>query len=189
MASQRWNRFVSIAFLSCSLAACGGAPAMSNTFTQPGTQPSVAQTAVPPVTQTNVPMTDGGLVANETPESISSLRQAWLDTHATNYRYIIERSCFCTEDARGPVTVEVRGEQVTVTTVATGATNNQFFDDVNTITKVYDMLEQHASEGADEISVTHDAATGVPQMIKVDISYQMADEEQFYTISNFEVLP
>ncbi len=137
--------------------------------------------------QTEVPTT-GDTSGVQTAEDIAKHRQEWLDKNVANYRYTIERSCFCIEQARGPVTVEVRGDNVTVTSVATGDPDTEYFNDVNTITKVYDLLEKQANDGADEIVVTYDDANAVPLSIKVDIDFQAADEELYYTISNFEVI-
>ena len=181
MYSRRWTNYVSAAFLALSLAACGNA-AGTNTPPLPTNQPTIV------VTPTEAPAGQAETPGSQTAEDITKHRQEWIDKQIANYRFTIERSCFCLEQSRGPVTVEVRGDQVTITNVATGEQGNDSFNDVTTITKVYDLLAQQAKDGADEIAVTYDDANAVPSTIKVDVSFQMADEELYYTISNFETI-
>lgn len=185
MNSRRWTKYVSAAFLAVSLAACGNA-AVTNTPPLPTNQPTVVVT--PTEAPTEVPAGQAESPGSQTAEDITKHRQEWIDRQIAKYRFTIERSCFCLEQSRGPVTIEVRGDQVTITNVATGEQGNDYFNDVNTITKVYDLLAQQAKDGADEIAVTYDDANAVPSTIKVDVSFQMADEELYYTISNFETI-
>ena len=171
MIKQRWMQYISAALLSVSLVGC-------SVVVPPVQAPTPIETPSDPTANPDI----------QTADDITEHFQVWLDQNITNYRYTIERSCFCVEEARGPVTIEVNGDQVTITDVATGAEGNEFFDDVNTITKIYELLQTAAEEGADEITATYDDVTGVPLTLKIDKSFQMADEEMFYTISNFEVL-
>ena len=195
MVSRRLTKHVSAAILTFSLVACGNAPVV-NTPSQPAAQPTTVQTEVPTagpiVIPTQVPAAETPTTSDtpgvQTAEDIAKHRQEWLDKNITNYRFTLQSSCFCPEDMRGPVVVEVRGDQVTVTNPATGEPGNEVFNAVNTITKLYDLLEQQANDGADEIVVTYDDANAVPLTIKVDIDFQAADEELYYTISDFEVL-
>ena len=194
MFSRRWTNHMSAALLAFSLAACGAAGVPTTNNAQPGAAPTVGQTEVPsaptevatPVAEPTVaqPETAGG----QTSEDIAKRREQWAAQNVTNYRYTIERSCMCVEESRGPVVVEVKGDQATVTNAATNEPGGEFFADVDSITKIYAMLEQQANDGADEIVVTYDETNAVPLTIKVDVDFQMADEELYYTISNFETI-
>lgn len=172
MIKQRWMQLISAALLAVSLVGC-------TVVIPPIRVPTPTETPSDPTVNPDV----------QTAEEIAQHFQVWLDNNITHYRYTIERNCFCVEEARGPVTVEVQGDEVTITDVTTGTQGNEFFEDVNTITKIYDLLQTAADEGADEITATYDDVTGVPLTVKIDKSFQMADEEMYYTISNFELLP
>lgn len=156
------------------------------TTTQTAGPETETPTTETPTTETPVGQAPEPIV--QTPEDIATRRQQWIDKNVTKYRYTIERSCFCAEDARGPVVVEVDGDTATVTNASTGAPGSEYFNDVNSITKIYDWLEKEANDGADEIAIAYDDATGVPLSIKVDKDFMMADEEMYYTLSNFEVV-
>jgi hypothetical protein len=195
MFSRRWTNHMNAALLAFSLAACGasGVPATNNG--QSGDATTVGQTEVPSApTEVTTPVVAEPTVAQpettggQTAEDIAKHREQWAAQNVTNYRYTITRSCMCVETARGPVVVEVKGDQATVTNEVTGEPGGEFFADVDSITKIYALLEQQAKDGADEIAVTYDETNGVPLTIKVDVDFQMADEELYYTISDFETI-
>ena len=109
-----------------------------------------------------------------------------------NYDFTLERQCFCPEDWRGPVNIQVRnGATVSVTYVSSGAAVTEGkFDNADTIDKLFTMLKNaYAGKGdfeqkADTINVTYNAQMGYPTTFFIDVSQIIADEEQGYTVTN-----
>ena len=126
------------------------------------------------------------------PQELDTAEKLWKDQGLKNYDFTLERHCFCPEDWRGPVNIEVRGgAAVSVTYVSNGlAVTEGKFDNADTIDKLFTMLEDaYAGKGdfdqiADSIDVTYDAQMGYPTYLFIDVSQLMADEEQGYTVTN-----
>jgi hypothetical protein len=110
----------------------------------------------------------------------------------SSYDFTLERQCFCPEDWRGPVDIQVRdGVAFSVTYVSTGQpVTDGKFDNADTIDKLFTILENaYAGKGdfeqkADTINVTYDAQMGYPATFFIDVSQLIADEEQGYTVTN-----
>jgi major membrane immunogen (membrane-anchored lipoprotein) len=127
------------------------------------------------------------------PQELTASEKLWKDQGLKNYDFTIERQCFCPEDWRGPVNIQVRnGAAVSVTYVSGGAAVTEGkFDSADTIDKLFTMLKNaYAGKGdfeqkADAINVTYDARRGYPTTFFIDVSQLMADEEQGYTVTNF----
>jgi Family of unknown function (DUF6174) len=117
-------------------------------------------------------------------------RELWNRQNISNYRYTLSNSCFCIPDARGPVIIEVRnGQTVSITSVATGQpADPQFFQQYNTIPKLFNVIRDAIQRQADNLDVTYNHKLGYPTQINIDYETQIADEELFLTIENFQVL-
>jgi len=126
------------------------------------------------------------------PQELTAGERLWKDQGLTDYDFTLERQCFCPEDWRGPVNIQVRdGVAVSVTYVSTGgAVNDGKFDNADTIDKLFTMLENaYTGKGdfeqeADTINVTYSSQMGYPTSFFIDVSQQIADEEQGYTVTN-----
>ena len=126
------------------------------------------------------------------PQELTDNEKLWQDQELENYDFTLERHCFCPEDWRGPVTIEVRDEaavSVTYQTDGTDVTEGKF-DDVDTIDKLFTLLSNaFTGKGdfeqiADSVDVTYDNQMGYPVTLYIDVSQLMADEEQGYTVTN-----
>ncbi|RCJ19010.1 hypothetical protein A6S26_28020 [Nostoc sp. ATCC 43529] len=117
-------------------------------------------------------------------------RRLWNNQNIANYRYTLSNSCFCLPDARGPVIIEVRNGQTTsITSVETGQpVNPEFFDKYDTITKLFNLIQDAINRRAERLDVDYNARLGYPTQISIDYSFQIADEEIYLTIENFEEL-
>ncbi|HIK08416.1 MAG TPA: hypothetical protein IGS40_27700 [Trichormus sp. M33_DOE_039] len=118
-------------------------------------------------------------------------RSLWNSRNISNYRYTFSNGCFCVPDARGPVVIEVRnGKTVSITSVATGQpVDPQFFQNYNTIPKLFNVIQDAIARQASSLTVQYNARYGYPTQINVDYNAQIADEEIYLTIENFEILP
>jgi len=114
----------------------------------------------------------------------------WKSQNITSYDFTLARSCFCPEDWRGPVNIQVRNGAVTsVTYVSNGQTaTSEKFGDVDTVEELFAVIRD-AYEGkntfdqkAETVQVTYHPQMGYPLTIYIDVSTMIADEEQGYTI-------
>ncbi len=88
--------------------------------------------------------------------------------------------------------IQVRnGDVVSVTYVSNGQTvTEEKFDEVDTVDELFTLLK-NAYQGkgdfdrkADSVQVTYHKQMGYPVSLYIDVSYQMADEEQGYAVTN-----
>lgn len=121
-------------------------------------------------------------------------RDKWERQNIDHYRYTLTVTCFCIF-AGAEVTYEVQNGQVVNETVLPHpdrqidpAEISEFYQQYNTIEKVFDFVEQ-ASNEADEVIVEYDQTYGFPTEISVDYSKETIDEEIYLTLSNLEPLP
>ncbi|MEH2168341.1 MAG: DUF6174 domain-containing protein [Nostoc sp.] len=115
-------------------------------------------------------------------------KRLWEQANISNYRITVSNSCFCIQDARGPVVIEVRNGQTTsITSVATGKpVNPQFFQQYNTIPKLFNVIQDAINRKAFNLDVEYNAKLGYPTKINIDYNSQIADEEIFLTIEKFQ---
>ena len=126
------------------------------------------------------------------PSELSRNEQLWKDQGLRNYDFTVQRQCFCPEEWRGPVNVQVRNGvavNVTYVDIAANVTEGKF-DNANTIDKLFTILKDaYAGKGdfqqkADNVNVTYDSRMGYPVDFFIDVSQMIADEEQGYTVTN-----
>ncbi|QKQ72203.1 DUF6174 domain-containing protein [Nostoc sp. TCL240-02] len=115
-------------------------------------------------------------------------RYLWNQQNISNYRYTFSNGCFCISDARGPVVIEVRNGQTTsITSVATGqAVNPEFFQNYKTIPKLFNVIQDAINRQAYSLNVSYSPKLGYPTKIEIDYNSQIADEEIYLTIENFQ---
>jgi hypothetical protein len=127
--------------------------------------------------------TDNDLERNE---------KLWKSENIRNYDFTLTRNCFCPEDWRGPVNIQVRnGLPTSVTYVSNGQiATSEKFGDVNTIEELFNIIHD-AYEGrgifeqkAQTVTVSYHPDKGYPLKIYIDVSQLIADEEQGFTIEN-----
>lgn len=140
----------------------------------------------PAISQTTVQTTQNKL-------AIANFRKnylLWNQQNIRNYRYTLSNSCFCAPAARGPVIITVRNGITTSITTTTGepVSNPEFFERYRTIPKLFNVIVDAIARRADRIDVQYNGQRGYPTQISIDYSFQIADEELFLTIENFQTL-
>ncbi|MDZ8107728.1 MAG: DUF6174 domain-containing protein [Nostoc sp. DedQUE12a] len=118
-------------------------------------------------------------------------RNLWTKQNISNYRYTFSNGCFCIPEARGPVIIEVRNGQTTsITSVETGqpVQNREYFEHYNTIPKLFNVIQDAISRRASSLDVAYNPRLGYPTKINIDYNSQIADEEIYLTIENFQVI-
>lgn len=133
------------------------------------------------------------LTNNAAKSNLKQLKQnykLWNKQNISNYRYKLTRSCFCTTEARGPVVVEVRnGITTSVTSVATGQpVDPQLFKQYDTVPNLFNVVKNAIARKASSLTVQYNSKLGYPSQINIDYNSQIADEELYLTIENFQVI-
>ncbi len=120
-------------------------------------------------------------------QQLKTNQRLWNRQNISNYRYTFSRSCFCTAEARGPVIIEVRnGRTTSVTSVATGPVNPEFFQKYDTVPRLFDVIRDAIAKKADSLDVKYNSTLGYPTQINIDYKSQIADEEEYLTIENLQ---
>ena len=123
-------------------------------------------------------------------EPAQSPAALWQSQAIDDYRYTLQVGCFCLVDITRPVIVEVKDGQVAAITYVDDGTaaDPVLFERYTSIDKLFAIINEAEAQEPARLDVTYDEVTGVPQSINIDISEQMADEELYLEISNFEAL-
>lgn len=122
------------------------------------------------------------------PDDFTSSERLWDSKNMADYNFTLERHCFCPQDRRGPVMIHVRdGIVFSVVYADTGlAANPDFFADADTLDDLFGKVRDAYVNKAERIDVTYDPDFGYPATIYIDVSTQIADEEQGYTVTDFQ---
>ncbi|MCH1431451.1 MAG: DUF6174 domain-containing protein [Flavobacteriaceae bacterium] len=118
-------------------------------------------------------------------EELSVEEQKWRDQNLKSYEFTLQISCFCIREYTLPKRVVVQNNEV----VQVDGTPYEELNDsaIQTIDDYFDFIRETRKQNPDEEEITYDTDLGYPTYIFFDISYQMADEEIRYTIS--ELIP
>ena len=119
--------------------------------------------------------------------SLDDNRQKWQQQDIDDYDFTIQVLCFCLDDVTRPVRIEVRGGIVQSMVYADDSTavTNDYFDDINTIEKLFQVIDDAIEDDADELIIDYDLGFGFPKKIDIDFLLNAVDDEITYTISGF----
>ncbi len=109
--------------------------------------------------------------------------QAWEELGISDYSFRFSRSCFCPIDLLRPVEIVVRGDTIaSVTDVESGEpvdpSNVQFY---RTIDGLFALIGEAIAGKAQVLDATYDPDLHYPTDVYIDMSAQIADEEQGFT--------
>lgn len=126
----------------------------------------------------------GGQDAPESPQAL------WEAQELENYRYTLQVSCFCLREVTRPVVIEVRDGAVANITYADdgSAADPTLFEPYDSIDDLFTIINDAEAQDPARLDVTYAEETGVPLSVNIDISEQMADEELYLTVTDFEAL-
>ncbi len=125
--------------------------------------------------------------------ALQSNREKWDSQAVSHYRFKLSIGCFCPYQGIMPLTIEVKdGQIVSLTDVNGQPVGEEFranFEEAATVERLFAVVEEAASGGADEIQVEYDAKYGFPSSISIDYIKEAMDDEISYHVLDFEVLP
>lgn len=112
-------------------------------------------------------------------------RERWEATRPPAYTMVIERQCFCTVEARGPVRVTVQGTIPTqrVYPASGEAVSAELAPFFPTVDGLFGVLLDAYDRNAHEVRVTYDEDTGIPVDLWIDYEENTADEELGFSVT------
>lgn len=119
----------------------------------------------------------------------------WQDADVAHYRFDLFIGCFCPFRNVMPLTIEVQNGKVVSMTQADGMVvaaddpSYELFTSVASMDAIFATLDSSLNGDADEVLVTYDTMYGFPTSISIDHIKEAVDDEIFYQVENFEVLP
>lgn len=122
-------------------------------------------------------------------QALNAAREKWDNANFALYDYQLQRSAFTLPEFLRPIQISVN--------TGNGDVSSTFADDGQsvpndypfantTIDGVFDIIADAIENGADGVNVTYDSQFGYPTSVAIDYSEQIADEELFLSISNFQ---
>ena len=129
--------------------------------------------------------------ASNQEDNLRTARELWQRQGITDYRYALLRRCFCPEEARGPVRVEVRGGQTaSVVPVQSGQTvRTEQFATLDTVEELFATIEQIIARDPYLLTVRYDPERGFPTYVFADYERSAVDEENGFQVGEFQLLP
>lgn len=127
------------------------------------------------------------------PSEIEQNKEKWQNANISHYRFHLNIGCFCVFSQDMPLIIEVQDGEVVSMEYQSGnkidAANRELFKKHETIDLIFDELEAGLNGAAAQVTVKYDPTYGFPTEATIDVAKEIADDELYLTISNFEVLP
>lgn len=129
-------------------------------------------------------------VVNQASRTIRAQQRSWTQQGLRNYRYTLEVSCFCTEEMRQPVVIEVRdGVPTSYTYAATGQpANPSYYERYSTVPQLFNLVRAALYRNPNSLNVQFDPELAYPTQVNIDYSAMIADEEIYLTIRDLQPL-
>lgn len=133
---------------------------------------------------TSVPA--GGDKATDQVISVSrtlSARANWENNDHPNYRYVMQRQCYCAS----PNDIEVVVAENRVIRVIDRTSGNpvpaSMLGGYKTIRELFAEIDQAVERRPDSLHIEYDRHLGFPKTVRIDFSYQIGDDEIDYSLT------
>jgi hypothetical protein len=154
--SARRTRRISILALAALAQACASVAAQSP---GPGDKP------------------DADISSGAAQHALNSAKARWKRAKIHDYDVRVALSCFCAPQVRRARTIKVRGSSPVRPPSA--------LSDVATVGRMFKVIQKAITDGVVSLTATY-GPYGVPKVIAIDVSRQIADEERAYNIDRFK---
>ncbi|MCP4995927.1 MAG: hypothetical protein GY934_19440 [Gammaproteobacteria bacterium] len=137
---------------------------------------------------------EGYVVTDERPQQgragvEMNARATWRLNDYQDYVYRLEQACYCVLPKVAKVYV-VAGRVVQVEDLKTGRVHREgdMLRNFHTVSALLELIDKLVARHPDNMSVRYNRHLGYPELIKIDQSYRMADEEIDYRVLNLKFL-
>ena len=115
----------------------------------------------------------------------------WEQANIKNYEYHLRVLCFCPPNVTFPVIIKVQnGVNLSVEYAQEPKeVTNDFFKPLDTIDKLFDIVQKSIDDEVDSLVVEYDATYGYPKSITIDRIEQAIDDEIAYFVEVFTLVP
>jgi hypothetical protein len=127
------------------------------------------------------------LVKSGPQRDLDVARAKWEQANIKNYEYRLRVLCFCPPNVTFPVIIKVQNGvnlSVEYAQEPKEVTNN-YFKPVDTIDKLFDVIQKAIDDEADSLVVEYDSTYGYPLKIQIDPITDAIDEEIAYFVEAF----
>lgn len=123
-------------------------------------------------------------------EHVIHYQQKWQSSDWDNYRFVVQRKCFCYVDYTREMIVQVNNGKVVSAkyTDTQELVDEEILSDVHTINEWFDVIHQAHARQADQLKVYFNEKVGNPSKIMIDLRNNRTDDEQAVVISDIEPL-
>jgi len=122
-------------------------------------------------------------------EELSDARRRWADKGPSVYSIDLFRSCECTPEMSGPVTISVQNGTVQSRSYRTGGivppNMAPFFPGIEGL---FDLIADGRRRNAHRLEVRYDRELGYPAWLVIDYDKAVADDEFTYSVMAFRRL-
>jgi hypothetical protein len=117
-------------------------------------------------------------------DDLSAARMRWRTAAISSYDFDLEKSCFCIQEALGPVTISVRNGQFAGIFSTDGGTavDTMLFQEFLTMDRVFETTQRLLDSRPASFTASYDAALGFPTTVAVDPNAQAVDDELTYQV-------
>ena len=118
-------------------------------------------------------------------------RQKWQYQNISHYRFDLKVLCFCAFSAIMPIKVEVNNGKIISMVGKDGQSAAQYqqaLAQYASIDNLFDTIDAAEKRNAYQLAVEYDSNYGYPQVIHIDYSEKLSDDEISFQVSNLEVL-
>lgn len=119
-------------------------------------------------------------------------QEKWQDANISHYRFNLFVGCFCIFTQDMPLIIEVKDGEIVSMEYQSGNplddSTREYFSKFATIDRLFAELEADLGGAADKVTVTYDETYGFPVDVSIDFITEAADDELYFTVSEFEVL-
>lgn len=123
-------------------------------------------------------------------KELEANRRKWASRGVSSYRYVVTNFCFCLDESRGPVAVEVRGGATVSATYLSGGApaRQQPFASMDSVEDLFDTISRALDREPDEVEVVYDPQLGYPRSARFDFDDRSTDEEGGFSVESFQRL-
>ncbi len=120
---------------------------------------------------------------------LTAAKLKWQQKKPPHYAYTLRHTCFCPPEYTQPLEIRVSAGVIQQATLLTDQKPlpPERKAEAKTVKALFAIIQNAIDRKAASIVVKYDANYGFPTSISIDLDARMADEEIYYTVSDFKI--